>query len=236
MGKIKLLIFDVGGTLIDFHYVIIRGNAKVLKKFWKIDAKEKEIRKIVDKLDLDLTNFCDDYLHFRQTDLSYQKILEYYSIPKHEARKFSNMMDKNIDWKKLKLYPDSMIALKKLQGKYFLATLSNIHDSIIHKKNLDKTKLKNNFHLHIDSHSFGIRKPSPHIFKIVLDHFQVKPHEAVMIGDTPSTDIFGAKRLGMHSILIDRRRLSYNFNKFTKPEHEIFSLKQLPKILQKFEK
>ncbi len=49
-----------------------------------------------------------------------------------------------------------------------------------------------------------IRKPSSRYFRRVLDELGCDPHQAVMIGDTLTTDISGAKKTGILSILVDR--------------------------------
>ncbi len=48
----------------------------------------------------------------------------------------------------------------------------------------------------------GWRKPSPHIFKDVLDRLQVKADEAVYIGDSPLEDIKGAKAAGLRTVFV----------------------------------
>jgi len=44
-------------------------------------------------------------------------------------------------------------------------------------------------------------KQYPDIFHIVLDRFQMKPSEAVVIGDTPY-DVFAAKKLGLAALAL----------------------------------
>ena len=46
----------------------------------------------------------------------------------------------------------------------------------------------------------GERKPSPVPFQRALDHFDVAPSEAVMVGDWPERDITGADQLGMITV------------------------------------
>lgn len=46
----------------------------------------------------------------------------------------------------------------------------------------------------------GERKPSPVPFRQVLEHFDVEPGNAMMVGDWPERDIQGASQLGIVSI------------------------------------
>lgn len=62
----------------------------------------------------------------------------------------------------------------------------------------------------ISSGAHGKVKPSPSIFRAVLDLLEVEPAEAVMIGDSPLDDIEGARALGMQAFLLDREGLHPN--------------------------
>jgi putative hydrolase of the HAD superfamily len=228
---IKLVVFDVGGTLLDYHTPLNKCDKKILEEMFHIKTSEREIKKAIDRLDLKCGS---THLPSKSYKIQITKcILKRFGIPASKAKEFLEKWDKSIDLKDLKLYSDSLPTIKKLKVKYLIATLANTSDKIFHKKVLKKTKLKEHFHLHIDSDSAGIRKPDEKIFKIVLKHFKVKPSEAVMIGDTPSADILGAKKLGMHTVLINRRRLPYHFTKMTRPDFEIISLKGLMPVLNK---
>lgn len=55
----------------------------------------------------------------------------------------------------------------------------------------------------ISSASFGKIKPHSSIFQHVLEIWRLDPADVVMVGDTLVTDIMGAERVGMRSILVD---------------------------------
>jgi putative hydrolase of the HAD superfamily len=50
------------------------------------------------------------------------------------------------------------------------------------------------------SANVGVRKPNPHIFKIVLDYWQLPPDRVVMVGDMLGADILGAHNVGMRGV------------------------------------
>jgi HAD superfamily hydrolase (TIGR01662 family) len=56
----------------------------------------------------------------------------------------------------------------------------------------------------VSSGVHGKVKPSPSIFKAVLELLEVEPGAAVMVGDSPEDDVAGAEALGMRGVLIDR--------------------------------
>jgi len=56
----------------------------------------------------------------------------------------------------------------------------------------------------ISSGAHGKVKPSPSIFRAVLDLLGVEPDAAAMVGDSPDDDVEGARALGITAFLIDR--------------------------------
>jgi HAD superfamily hydrolase (TIGR01549 family) len=53
----------------------------------------------------------------------------------------------------------------------------------------------------------GVAKPDPRIFEIALDRAGVGPGEAVMIGDSWSSDVVGARRAGIRPVWFNRFRI-----------------------------
>jgi HAD superfamily hydrolase (TIGR01549 family) len=56
----------------------------------------------------------------------------------------------------------------------------------------------------VSSGVHGKVKPSPSIFRAVLELLEVAPSEAVMIGDSPEDDVAGAEAIGIRGLLLDR--------------------------------
>ena len=56
----------------------------------------------------------------------------------------------------------------------------------------------------VSSSEHGFMKPHPNIFRAALGLMRVEPGEAVMVGDSLSHDIEGARRAGMRGILLAR--------------------------------
>jgi HAD superfamily hydrolase (TIGR01662 family) len=60
------------------------------------------------------------------------------------------------------------------------------------------------FSVAISSLEHGYLKPHPSIFESALRAVDVEPSEAVMVGDSYSHDVEGARRLGMRAVLVQR--------------------------------
>jgi putative hydrolase of the HAD superfamily len=56
----------------------------------------------------------------------------------------------------------------------------------------------------VSSGVHGKVKPSPSIFRAVLDLLEVEAEAAVMVGDSPEDDVAGAEAIGMRGLLLDR--------------------------------
>ncbi len=50
----------------------------------------------------------------------------------------------------------------------------------------------------------GVAKPAPGIFELALRRLQCSAKRAVVVGDSPETDIAGAQHAGVRAVLIDR--------------------------------
>lgn len=57
----------------------------------------------------------------------------------------------------------------------------------------------------VSSADVGLAKPSPSPFRRALADLGLEPHEAIFVGDTPATDIAGARAAGLRAVLLDRR-------------------------------
>ncbi|MCH8012776.1 MAG: HAD-IA family hydrolase [Candidatus Marinimicrobia bacterium] len=60
--------------------------------------------------------------------------------------------------------------------------------------------LHHSFDLVLTFDDIGVRKPDPKGFKMVLEKLQIKPEEAIMVGDWPERDMVGASQLGMKTV------------------------------------
>lgn len=234
MSRIKLLIFDVGDTLIDIFSLAQSVDKKLLKKLYNVELTNTGLAEIMDRISLELVKKRYYPLPNMFTKILLQTVLKTTDISEKDVQRYDHEWYKT-NWKEVKLFPDAISVLKVLRKKYFLATLSNTHDTVLHTKILRNTKVHPHFHVHFDSDMMGFRKPHPKAFLRVLKHFTVEPSETVMIGDLPLADILGANRLGINTVLLNRRKLPYSLRGSIKPDFEINSLRQLSSVLKKLE-
>lgn len=134
-----------------------------------------------------------------------------------------------------KLFPDTLPVLNSLrQCGYRIGLITNTDGEPGLKRNrIRRDKLENVFDLIVvagdDTRSV---KPSAEPFKVALKLMSIKGCEAMYVGDRPEVDVPGAKAMGMHTVLVDRRGLLTISNVNSKPDYIIKSLFELPKILK----
>jgi hypothetical protein len=80
-----------------------------------------------------------------------------------------------------------------------------------------------------------MRKPSPKIFRRALRLMQISASETVYVGDELDHDVEGAKKVGLHTILL-KRPLTNMAASNAKPDIIICSWKELPNALKALEK
>jgi putative hydrolase of the HAD superfamily len=99
------------------------------------------------------------------------------------------------------LYEDALPVLAELRSR-------GLKIGLVSNTSRDLDAFIRHFGLEVDawvaSGTHGKVKPSPSIFRAVLELLQVKPEAAVMVGDSPADDVEGAQAIGMRAFLIDR--------------------------------
>lgn len=104
-------------------------------------------------------------------------------------------------------FPDSKEVLRTLaKGRAKLGIISNVSSHEVALSILRKAGLKKYFDIVVTSALTGIRKPDVGIFRYALSQFNIRPQEAVLIGDSESHDIEGGYAAGLRTVLISRKR------------------------------
>jgi len=132
------------------------------------------------------------------------------------------------------IYQDSVEFLRTLKKDgYKLALVSNAASDIAVMKAAKQLGVAKFFDKMVVSSQIGVRKPSSAVYMEALNALKVNPREAVFIGDLIGTDITGAKRLGMKTILKinESSGVETNF-----PDAVVTSLKDAIKIIAKWNK
>jgi HAD superfamily hydrolase (TIGR01549 family) len=93
-------------------------------------------------------------------------------------------------------------ALERLAARYPLVMVAN--QGLHARSLLEAAGLDRYFSHLLLSDEIGIAKPDERIFQLALDHLQLEPERAAMLGDRLDLDIEPSRRIGMLSIRIRR--------------------------------
>ena len=126
------------------------------------------------------------------------------------------------------VYPEVPAALDALKTRSRLAVLSDADSSFL-TSSLRRNGLS--FETVVSSEEMRAYKPHVSLFREVCARLNVDPSEAVYVGDTPWSDIAGARHAGMRAVWINRHDAEWPAD-IEPPEEVVSSLAELPELLQ----
>ena len=135
---------------------------------------------------------------------------------------------KDQNWK---LYPDAEEAFTEAKNVQLKTTVVTSIAKFMYinalKPILDKIDLL------VDAFTFHCEKSNPKIYRETLKTINVKPKQAVMIGDEPYVDVFIPKKLGIHTIFLNRQgKTSLRFE--VEPDAIVNNLNEAVKIVKEW--
>lgn len=197
MAAIQVLLWDIDGTLLDFVAAEGVGIRKTFAKFHLGECTD-EMLSVYDKI-----------------NNKYWQMLERKECTKRETmvgrfREFFSLYGMDVDAEafndeyQLRL-PETIVF--RPHAWETVNTLSQFYRQIcvtngnlpVQQKKLRDSGLDLVFDQIYISDEVGHEKPSPEFFTAVLDGAACKPEEAMMIGDSLSSDMCGALRMGIPS-------------------------------------
>jgi putative hydrolase of the HAD superfamily len=125
--------------------------------------------------------------------------------------------------------------LRTLRKRYRLGVVSNLAYSPAVSRTLMQFGVAELFDVIVVSADDGWRKPSPKIFKKALRLMRILASETVYVGDELDHDVEGAKKVGLHTILLKRPTTNMTASN-AKPDMIIHAWKELTNALKTLEK
>ncbi|UCH84988.1 MAG: HAD-IIIA family hydrolase [Candidatus Latescibacterota bacterium] len=188
---IKVVIFDLDNTLTDFMRMkesavdaAVEGMVDAGLRFPPAAIKEK-VYEVYEREGIEFQGVFDVVLQELLGEVDH-KVLAAGVVAYRKAREAS-----------LVLYPHVRVTLFELIKRgIHLAVVSDAPRKEAWLR-LCYLQLQHMFDMVLTFDDTGVKKPSPKPFQRVLDHFDVRPEETIMIGDWPERDITGAARLGI---------------------------------------
>ena len=202
---VRGVVFDVGGTLVRSHGDTFevacaeaaagvfcahgfRGDAETLRR------DLTELRRVSPKEGPDYRQIHTTAWALRETARRYRLETDTAFLKRAEE---AFVTPEAQGWRPL---PGIHEVLDWLHGRVKLGVVSNTRSHLLVERTLEHLGVRALFDPVVTSAECGWRKPSPHIFGEVLDAWGLSPEQIVMIGDSPTKDVAGAKALGMRTV------------------------------------
>jgi len=212
MKKLKLIIFDLDGTLIDAYEAITKSFNFAMKRFGYPRQSRSVVRRAVGWGDTQLLRFF-----VKAEDLS-GVLKTYRRHHKTSLIKYS------------KVFPgvSRLLAGLKAEG-YKLAVASNrpTRFSLILIRHL---RLKNYFDHILCADKLKAGKPHPEILRLIMARFSARRDETVYVGDMV-IDAQAGKRAGVKTVIVTTGSSSIKEIRAQKPWKIIKKIKILRKLI-----
>ena len=225
---IKAVLFDIGNTLVKYDFgipeevfqrvLISLGICRSLDNMKKAFLNAENEAKDLNLLSSFGKMKCEEY--WNQWDsivLKHLGIAENVELAKIVQSKWFDFVD-------CTLYPEVKDVLSELKQRGLkIGLISTAYEEeinlILGKACLGKAA----FDIIVGVDTIKKAKPNPGIFKYAINKLNVKPEEAVFIGDNIEADYKGAQNAGIQALLLDRTGRNQNDLRIIKDLKEILS-------------
>ena len=200
-SAIKALVFDVFGTVVDWHGSVarevrelarekgLRVNAVKFAKAWRA-----RYRPAMDRV-------LRGEAPFQKIDAIHRAILEdVLKQFKVTALTEDEKAHLNLVWHRLKPWPDTVRGLKRLKSKFVIATLSNGNTSLL--VNMAKHGGLP-WYCVFSSDTFKLFKPDPGMYHGAVGMLDLKPEDVMMVA-AHKPDLRAAERCGLKTAFVKR--------------------------------
>jgi len=241
--RIKAILFDIYGTLIDIetdesnwyvylnlaNYLSYRGislSADEIRGFY-FEKINKQIEESGEKYpEISVRKIWRDMISEHQNPEVYKLNLEQCAFLEDLA-----VLHRALTLKKLKPYDGTLDSLKRLKTSFRLGIVSDAQQEYA----ISELKIVGIYRLFdsiVISGDYGFRKPDQRLFNQCLSNLGVSPEEALFVGNDAYRDISGAKSIGLKTGLVMTEYGSKN-TQHGEPDFRIDNISQLPDNLRK---
>ena len=215
--KIKAVLFDLYGTLAGFEPTRFLIQSQVVKKYNlfltqqgvskgyfladKFMAEQNAVKPVRSMNQIEKENF---FARYEQLVLSGDALDVNLDLCKKIFKELQQVSYSMV------LYPDVIDSLIKLKSLNFkLGLISNMDK--LGSELLNEFKLSEYMDICVTSKEANVEKPDPQIFNLALSKLNIKPEEAIYVGDQILSDVEGASNAGMTPVLLDRENSHVNY-------------------------
>ncbi|MBE6364271.1 MAG: HAD family hydrolase [Lentisphaerae bacterium] len=236
---IKAIIFDINGTVTDIYTSesddhIWRTTANFLDYHGIKIAPEKLKQEYFFRLKRQKEERNEPFPEFDVVALFASIIADHSGGEDPELSRNTALLFRAAGRYKLQLYDGVKEVLDMLQKKYLLAAVSD-GQKIWALPEIESVGLGGFFREVIISSDHGFRKPDRRMFDMALKKLQIRPDEAIYVGNDMFHDIYGAKQAGMKSVFFRSNQGNQEFCG-AEADYIIYNFRELPDAVKFLEK
>jgi len=240
---IRALLFDVNGTLVDIETdewmeEAYRAVAHFLT-YQGISLRRFEVR------DLYFRIMKEQFAASKEIYPEFDAVAVWREVIRRSATAYTRSLDpekllqmplflaelqRGVSRKRLCAFPQTQEILAGLKTRYRLAVVSDAQSAFAVPE-LRAVGLADYFAPIVISGDYGYRKPDPRLFQAALTELQVRPEEAIFVGNDRFRDVLGPKRLGMKTILFCPSG-NPGGSPETEPDYILYQYADLPRAVE----
>lgn len=226
---ITTVLLDLDDTILDFHAA---ERGALIKALRAIDIEPTEailnrysVINLAQWKRLELGELTQEQVKVIRYKIFFEE-LGIQASPEQTARCY----EKNLAYEH-ELIDGAMELLEQLHGKYRLYAASN-GTYEVQRRRIEESGIKPYFDDFFISKKIGFHKPDKNFFEYCFSHIpNFKREEAVMAGDSLSSDILGGKNAGLTTIWFQPDK-NITDNGSIHPDYRIYALSELPELLK----
>jgi phosphoglycolate phosphatase len=212
-SSVRILIFDLDGTLIDSELDLVLSVNATLKHMGHAELPQDLVRSYIGRGAAALIrSSLGPSVTDQQAEEGHEFFLSYYR---------RHMLDNTVT------YPGVREALNRL-ASYSMAVLTN-KPVRFSERILEGLGIANHFQFVFGGNSFEKKKPDPMGVELLLRNFSAQPQEAMMVGDS-DVDVQTARNSGIYSCGVSYG-LGFDGMRAHPPDVMLDSLAELPSHL-----
>lgn len=225
---IKAIFFDIDDTLYDSTKLATMARKNSIQAMIDAGLPIKDERKVYGILKRVIAKFGPNYQRH------YDRLMEELNLevnPKIVAAGVVAYERTKMGY--LKPFPGVIPTLIRLKNGYNLGVISN-GLAVKQWEKLIGLGIYHFFDVVATSEELGYEKPEREIFEFAMEKLKVKPEECVMVGDRRETDILGASKVGMYTVLKKSKTIVKKSSaKKILPDFEIANILEILQVLDK---
>jgi len=209
---IRTVFLDAGGVLIFPNWQ--RVSDTLARHGFAVSAEALREAEPVVKFAIDTAEQVGSTNDAQRGGNLFDGVLDAVGVPRTPSRTdalselYAYHMEHNL-WEDVA--PDARATLDRLQALGLtLAVVSNANGVV--QRAFERAGLHGYFGAICDSQIEGVEKPDPRFFEIVLERTGSRPERTLHVGDLYHVDVIGARRAGLHALLLDAHGLYEGFD------------------------